>query len=129
MRVDDLIGARFSVHGRSLKDGFDCYGLAIEVSRRYGHELPDLEYMKSDEYTMNTNYESVLTKLGDEIKKIPCEDVSEGDLLLFQDAKGRSTHIGVCLGNGRFIHCDIGGVRVSRIEYYGRKFGAYRWQK
>ena len=45
---EDLLGTKFKVHGRSKEEGFDCYGLAIEVLRRNGIELKDAFYKDLD---------------------------------------------------------------------------------
>ena len=45
---EDLLGVRFKVHGRNKKEGFDCYGLAIEVLRRNGIILKDVFYDNLD---------------------------------------------------------------------------------
>ena len=126
MKFDDLIGVPFRTHGRDT-DGFDCYGLAIEVSRRYGNELPDFQYKHSNTDTVCKNYTSVIKELGEKISK--AETPEESDLILFYDEKNRATHIGVALDKYRFIHCDNAGVRVLRFDYYGKKFEVFRWHK
>ena len=37
----DLLGCEFKYGGRSKDEGFDCYGLAIEIYKRLGITLPD----------------------------------------------------------------------------------------
>ena len=39
--VSDLIGVPFVNHGRDIHDGLDCYGLVMEVFRRYGKHIPE----------------------------------------------------------------------------------------
>lgn len=53
----DLIGVPYKVHGRSIEDGLDCYGLAIEVLRRNGIRLDDVIYSDNDEDTKSRLYE------------------------------------------------------------------------
>ena len=38
---DDLIGTPFANNGRNIKTGVDCYGLCMEVFRRYGIRIPE----------------------------------------------------------------------------------------
>ena len=37
----DLIGVPFKNRGRDVKTGVDCYGLVIEVFKRFGHNIPE----------------------------------------------------------------------------------------
>ena len=123
--LSDVIGVRFIDHGRSIKSGFDCYGLAIEVSRRFGHELPDLWYRRSDASTFNNNAENVLKELSDSLAQT--NEQEAGNLVIFLDGR-RMVHIGVILEEDVFIHCDIYGVRIVRLsEYYRRNWKIYRW--
>ena len=43
IRYDDLIGVPFKNHGRDVKTGLDCYGLVMEVYRRFGIRLPEFD--------------------------------------------------------------------------------------
>ena len=126
--IYDLIGVRFKNHGRSVDEGFDCYGLAIEVSRRLGHELYDLWYEKANPDTFNENVDDVCKKMSELVEETDSQEL--GNLILFADEKGRMVHIGVILEDGLFIHADFGGVRVTRIDdYYRKEWKVYKWRQ
>lgn len=125
INIDDIVGARYKQGGRSAVEGFDCYGLAIEVSKRFGHTIPDLDgaigmdcdflhYEKEASHNMN-------------VKEIAYPE-TEGDIILFKDTKGFYHHIGIYLGDGRFIHCNKWGVHIERLEPAKRLIGrCYTW--
>ena len=124
--INDLLGVRFKNHGRSIEEGFDCYGLAIEVSRRLGHELFDLWYEKSCPETFSENVDVVCKRMSD--KTVETNEQELGNLILFADEGGRMIHVGVILEEGLFIHADLQGVRVTRLEdYYRKQWKVYTW--
>lgn len=124
--INDLIGVRFLDHGRDKEHGFDCYGLAIEVSRRYGHILPDLWYEHGDAPTFNKHAGDVIKELSGSVEHTDQQD--EGNIVIFFDGN-RMVHIGVILEDDMFIHCDKYGVRIQRLsEYYRRKWALYKWK-
>jgi len=126
LNVDDLIGVRFKNHGRSIEEGFDCYGLAIEVSKRLGHELCDLWYETADEDTFAANVDDVCSKMSSFVEET--DEQQLGNLILFADEAGRMVHIGVFLEKGMFIHADNGRIRISRLDnYHRRKWKVYKW--
>ena len=122
----DLLGKPFINHGR--KDGFDCYGLAIEVSRRLGHKLYDLDYNQSTEDTFFRNVDGMLQrKIEEDLLEVTTAKF--GDLILFADGKGRMVHIGVKLDGDDFIHCDKYGVRIAQLDtYYRKNRRFFTWQ-
>lgn len=123
--VTDLIGTRFKTHGRNSKEGFDCYGLAIEVSRRFGHTLEDLWYQKSDNETFSNNAGSMLERMNESLKRT--ERQKEGNLVIFEEM-GRMVHIGVILEENIFIHCDKYGCRIEPLnEYFRKQWKVYEW--
>ncbi len=128
VRIDDLLGVRFTSHGRNASEGFDCYGLAIEVSKRFGHELVDLWYKKGGERTFTELAGKVLSEMGEklEVTNLPFESC----LIVFYDGQGNMVHIGVMLDEEKFIHADTGGVMVVSLEDYHRKnWRAYKWRQ
>lgn len=124
--ITDLLGVRFVDHGRSISEGFDCYGLAIEVSKRFGHTLTDVWYEKGSADSFYKNAPAVLESLGNKVE--PTTERTGGNLIVFFDGVGRMIHIGVILDDNHFIHCELGGVRVMRIDQYRRnKWRIYKW--
>lgn len=56
-------------------------------------------------------------------RKIPVAEAAEGDLVFFQDQE-KLSHVGIYLGDGRFVHAPSSGgsVSVANIDapYYQR---------
>ena len=124
--ITDLLSCSFKNHGRSIEEGFDCYGLAIEVSRRLGHELKDVWYEVSSGKTFGLLADSVLQEMGEQLEET--DEQKLGNLIVFEDEHGMMIHIGVILEEGRFIHADVNGVWVNVIEDYFRKnWKVYKW--
>lgn len=125
IEVSDLIGVNFLTHGRLKAKGFDCYGLAIEVSRRFGHELPDLWYERSTSEMFTKKCDDVIHKLKDRVEV--CNEQNTGNLVVFFE-NGNMVHIGVILKTDEFIHCDSLGVRVLKLsDYYRKEWRIYKW--
>lgn len=103
--VIDLIGIPYKLHGR-YKDGMDCYGVAIEVERRLGKELRDVNYESTDKYLAEENAPTLNVK--------PTDKIQVGTIL--EMTLHNELHIGVVVSKSTFIHATINqGVRISRI--------------
>ena len=126
--IDDLIGVRFKNHGRSKDEGFDCYGLAIEVSKRLGHELVDLWYERADPDTFSENVDDVYAQMAEMVEET--DEQKLGNLILFSDDMGRMVHIGVIIDEGLFIHADVSRVHITRLDgYFRTKWKVYKWRQ
>lgn len=90
-----MIGKPYRYGGADPSDGFDCSGLVYYAYRRNGQSVP------------RTSREQF-----DAASKIPIEQAAEGDLLFFQDQANLS-HVGIYLGEGRFVHAPSSGHTVS----------------
>ena len=89
--------------------GFDCSGLVNYAYRTNGVKLP------------RTSRE--MATVGQTVKK---SAMKPGDLVFFNTRRSsRINHVGMYIGNGKFIHSSSGqgGVRVDSINsgYYSRK--------
>lgn len=125
VEIKDLLGISYKQHGRD-KQGFDCYGLVIFLYKRLGRVLPDFWYEKMS----NPAFEEVGEKSVNSVVEMFEEtDFPEySDLIMFFDKKGRSLHIGMYLSKGMFIHCDVKGVQVSKLNgFYFKNRRFYKW--
>lgn len=96
--------------GGTTTDGFDCSGLVGYVFRTtLGIELPRVS--------------RDMARSGEVIDRA---SLSPGDLVFFGRRKGRVDHVGIYLGDGRFVHAPRTGrdVTVSSLDggYWGGKF-------
>ena len=107
IQINDLLGVPYKDHGRDKK-GFDCYGLAIEVARRFGYKLNDIIY---ENHNIELSAQNVPT-----LNVTPIEAPRAGAVIEMQ--YGNELHIGVCLNNREFIHMTRNGCRVNQIGIY-----------
>jgi hypothetical protein len=102
-----FIGIPYRWGGEDTKNGFDCSGLTMVSYRLNGLNLP-------------RNSRSQF-KAGRWISK---KDLRQGDLVFFATKGGtRVTHVGMYIGNGKFIHAPRTGKNV-RIEKMSNSFFA-----
>ena len=120
--VKDLVGVPYKDHGRGM-GGMDCYGLAIEVLRRAGIILPDVIYPDTE---IETN-KIVMQTLENGIPNTKLDRPEEGAIVEIL-VMGQPSHVGVCLGNGLFIHAlkKIGVVIEPLDRYRHKTKGFYR---
>ena len=96
--IDDLIGKPFKSGGRG-PDNYDCWGLAMEVYKRFGIDLPDFSICAMD-----------AARIAEEVENQRSQWVKvEGEppvpsLVLMKLNSRWNNHIGVYIGQGRFIH-------------------------
>ncbi len=101
-------------NGGSDPSGFDCSGFVQFVFARHGTSLPR---------EVRTQFE--------EGQEIDLQEVEPGDLVFFQTVSRGASHVGIAVGDGRFIHAPSsrGVVRVEpyTAAYWSRRFvGARR---
>jgi cell wall-associated NlpC family hydrolase len=106
-----FVGVRYVYGGESPK-GFDCSGLTQYVFSNFGIKL--------------NRTASSQTSQGTVIKE---SDLKMGDLVFFDTDGGHNsiTHVGIYLGNDKFIHAESGSVRSVSVSdlgesYYARNF-------
>ena len=114
----DLIGVPYKVHGRSKEEGFDCLGLDIEVLRRNGIEIPDVNYDNPEEY------ENVFIKMHSKVEYKKIDFPQELCIIVFR-IKNEPTHTGIYIGDGLFIHATKKGVSAEPLHRWERRVEGY----
>jgi len=118
------LGISFKKGGRDTT-GLDCYGLAIQVCKDFGIDLPD--YDTPDEQSLIYQLVNSEKELFEELDK-----PEAGCLVLFS-LKPFHFHIGVVVDNNRFIHIlEKRNVAIEKLDNWFWKnkiVGFYKWKK
>lgn len=112
-----LLGVPYVYGGRG-PSSFDCSGFTTYVLEEVGIDRVGNSAAQGN---------------NDEWEKIAYEDLQRGDLLIFTDTAGREIgHVGIYLGEGRFIHASSGSAKSVTIStlsgsYLERFLWGRRW--
>ena len=109
------VGVKYRLGGRSPDTGFDCSGLVVHVfERAWGMLLPPSS--------------AALRKVGMPITKL--KELEPGDLVVYNTRNRPYSHVGIYLGEGRFLHAPRPGaqVRVENVTtpYWRQRFDGAR---
>ena len=103
-----FVGVRYVWGGSTPRSGFDCSGFVRYVYAHFGVSLPHSSYAQFNDG-----------------RRVSRNSLRPGDLIFF-DGLG---HVGMYIGNGRFIHAPHTGTRV-RVEklagWYSSRFDGAR---
>jgi cell wall-associated NlpC family hydrolase len=95
------IGVKYRLGGRSPDTGFDCSGLVVHVfERAWGVLLPPGT--------------AALRRVGMPVMKLT--ELEPGDLVFYNTRNRPYSHVGIYLGEGRFLHAPRPGAKV-RVEH------------
>jgi cell wall-associated NlpC family hydrolase len=102
MRAISLVGTPYRYGGNTPDGGFDCSGLVNYVYR----DTLDLRLPRTS---------SALA--GYQGPRIAPDRLASGDLVFF-GSDGKVTHVGIYVGDGRFVHAPSTGgtVRLDRLD-------------
>jgi lipoprotein Spr len=96
-------------YGGDSRNGIDCSGFASVI------------YKNSYNITLGSSTSVIFT----EVEPVEKAEMKEGDLVFFKIKRKRISHIGVYLGNNKFVHASRqAGVIVSDLDepYYKKRF-------
>ena len=101
-------------YGSSSRHATDCSGFTHQVYGRNGVRLPRTAHEQAE--------------VG---KRVGRASLKRGDLVFFKTMRSsRINHVGIYMGNGKFIHASSGGgkVQVNSLSdgYYARRFAGAR---
>jgi cell wall-associated NlpC family hydrolase len=97
-------GKMYRFGGESPKTGFDCSGLTqFAFGQGAGVSLPRTA---ADQYSASV--------------KIPQQEASKGDLVFFRTGGKRISHVGIYLGDDKFVHAPRSGkaITTDKLEGY-----------
>jgi len=128
--IRDLIGKEFVKGGRTVADGLDCWGLTMEVYRRYGITIPDFVV---DAF----GFQAINALAGRAVESRVWEEVhcpTDADIplvVLMRMHPILITHAGVLIQRDKIIHTTAGtGVIMSKASALeSRIAGYYRYVK
>ena len=102
MRAISLVGTPYRYGGNSPEGGFDCSGLVNYVF----HDMLDLRLPRSSR--------ELAAWQG---PRIALDRLTAADLVFFGD-RGNVSHVGIYVGEGRFVHAPSTGgtVRLDRLD-------------
>lgn len=97
-RARQLIGIPYRRGGTTVDDGFDCSGLLVYLFRtEAGMKLP----------------RTTAEMIEGESKRVGRGELKPGDAVFFNhNGRGNVSHVGLYIGNNRFIHAPSSGERI-----------------
>lgn len=109
-----LIGVSYKYGGTSPASGLDCSGFVKHVfDQTAGLSLP--------------HNALAISRLGN---KIPTSELQPGDLVFFKTLRRAFSHVGIYLGDNRFVHAPTsgGGVEIVSMKesYWAKRFNGAR---
>ena len=110
-----LTGIKYARGGNTPETGFDCSGF--------------VRYVFKQAASLTLPHSALaISQIG---KTVPKNDLQPGDLVFFNTMRNTFSHVGIYLGNNRFIHSPSAGgkVRVENMQdgYWSTRFsGAQR---
>jgi cell wall-associated NlpC family hydrolase len=109
-----MLGIRYKYGGTTPEHGLDCSGLVRYVFKQaWGANLP------------RTSEE--ISKVG---QHVDTKDLQPGDLVFYNTLKRGFSHVGIYLGDNKFIHSPSAGgeVRIESMDigYWKKRFNGAR---
>ncbi|MBB5391761.1 cell wall-associated NlpC family hydrolase [Herbaspirillum sp. SJZ102] len=109
-----MLGINYRYGGNSPDTGLDCSGLVRYVFKEaWGTDLP------------RTSAE--ISRVGEKIGK---DNLQPGDLVFYNTLRRSFSHVGIYLGDGKFIHSPSSGgqVRIESMDesYWKKRFSGAR---
>lgn len=116
MQAMNFLGVPYRRGGNSVDEGFDCSGFTRHVfENSLGLVLP----RRSDQQAQSAG-----------LLNVKREELKPGDLVFFNTMRRAFSHVGIYVGEGKFIHAPRTGgeVRVEdmRQTYWSKRFNGAR---
>ena len=116
MSAMNFLGVPYRRGGGSADQGFDCSGFTRHV---FEHSLGLLLPRRADQQAGDSS-----------LAKVQREELRPGDLVFFNTMRRAFSHVGIYVGDGKFIHSPRAGgeVRIEdmRQAYWSKRFNGAR---
>jgi cell wall-associated NlpC family hydrolase len=112
----NFLGVNYRRGGNSVEQGFDCSGFTRFIfENSLGLVLP----RRAEQQAQSSALQAV-----------KAEELKPGDLVFFNTLKRAFSHVGIYIGEGKFIHAPRAGgeVRIEdmRLAYWSQRFDGAR---
>jgi len=107
-----LVGVPYRLGGNDVDNGFDCSGFTRHLYQTHlGIMLPRRSQEQAE---------------ADGFVDVPPYEWQAGDLVFFNTLQRRNSHVGIYVGDNRFIHAPRTGAQV-RLEAIGMRYWLARY--
>jgi cell wall-associated NlpC family hydrolase len=114
MQAMAMLDRGYTYGGKKMHTGFDCSGLVSFVYKE----------------SAGLSLKGTAAQLANLTKPIAPEQAHPGDLVFFNTLGSSFSHVGIFIGDGKFIHAanERTGVRSERLTqaYWSKRFEGYR---
>lgn len=109
-----FLGTDYRFGGNSPSEGFDCSGLVVYAAQKsLGLKLPRTAH--------------AMASKGESVKR---GDLRRGDLVFFNTRGHRFSHVGIYLGDHKFLHAPRTGAKVRvesmNVTYWSKRYNGAR---
>jgi cell wall-associated NlpC family hydrolase len=112
----NYLGVRYTRGGNGFEQGFDCSGFTRHL---YAHSLGVNLPRRSDEQARSPG-----------LGTVERAELQPGDLVFFNTLRRSFSHVGIYIGEGRFIHAPRSGAEVRvedmRASYWAQRYDGAR---
>lgn len=110
----NMLGIKYSFGGGAPSTGFDCSGLVVYAAEKsLGLKLP--------------RQSASIAQQGTSVKR---SELQQGDLVFFNTRGHRNSHVGIYLGDQKFVHAPRSGsvVRIESMDiaYWRKRYDGAR---
>jgi len=112
----NFLGVAYRRGGNTADEGFDCSGFTRHI---FEHSIGLVLPRRADDQARAAG-----------VRTIDAEELRPGDLVFFNTLKRTFSHVGIYIGEGRFIHSPRSGAEVRiedmRMAYWQHRFTGAR---
>jgi cell wall-associated NlpC family hydrolase len=112
----NFLGVPYRRGGNTAESGFDCSGFTRHV---FEHSIGLLLPRRSAEQANSSS-----------LVKVQQDDLKPGDLVFFNTMRKAFSHVGIYIGDGKFVHAPRTGSQIKvedmRASYWTKRFNGAR---